>query len=239
MRYLVRFKYDGNNFHGFQRQNDVKNVQGTLESVLSKYYGEDIVIKGSGRTDAGVHALDQCAHFDTSKKIDKKDKFNLNKLLNNEIVIKKMNLVSDSFHARHDVKKKTYIYKIYNGSPSKEYDGYYYQVKSKLDYKGMKKACKVFIGTHDFRNFVSGPRDDYTTTIFSIKMKKCGNFITITFVGIGFYRYMVRHLVGALISVGKGKSSALVLENMLLNPSLSKNLGVAPAEGLYLKKINF
>ncbi len=239
MRYLIRFKYDGTKFHGFQRQNDVKNVQGMLETVLSKYYGEDIVIKGSGRTDAGVHALDQCAHFDINKTANKKDKNELNKLLNNEIVIKKMNPVSDSFHARHDVKSKTYVYKIYTGSPLKEYDGYYYQLKANLNYKKMKKASKVFVGTHDFRNFVSGPRDDYRTTIFKINMKKRGPFITIRFTGIGFYRYMVRHLVGALISVGKDKSDALVLENMLINPSLNKNLGVAPAEGLYLKKIEF
>ena len=116
MRYLIKFSYDGTKFHGFQRQNDVKNVQGTLERVLSDVIDNEIVIKGSGRTDAGVHANTQCAHFDTDKKITKEDISIINRLLNDEIVIKKWQIVKDDFHARHDVKWKKYVYKVNNGS---------------------------------------------------------------------------------------------------------------------------
>lgn len=238
MRYLIKFSYDGTKFHGFQRQNDVKNVQGTLENVLSKVLGANILIKGSGRTDAGVHAIMQCAHFDYEGKINNSDIDKINILLNNEIIINKISNVKNDFHARHDVKEKVYVYKINNGKYKKEYEGYYYQIKYDLDIKKMKNACKLLIGTHDFHNFVSGYRDDYTSTIYKIKIKKYKDIINFKFVGIGFYRYMVRHLVGALIDVGRGKVDIHVIENML-DKNIDKKLSVVPADGLYLEKIKY
>ena len=239
MRYLIKFSYDGTKFHGFQRQKDAKNVQKTLEDALSKILGKSIEIKGSGRTDAGVHALMQCAHFDYDGKltIDLIDK--INNALKGEIVINKFKKVNIDFHARHDVKKKTYVYKINNGKYKNDYVGYYYQVKYPIDIKKMKKASKLFVGEHDFHNFVSGFRIDYTTYIYEVGIKKKGDIILIKFVGTGFYRYMVRHLVGALLDVGRGKVDATVIENMLSNPNLDKKLSVAPADGLYLTKIVF
>ncbi len=239
MRYLIKFSYDGTKFHGFQRQNDVKNVQGTLERVLSDVIDNEIVIKGSGRTDAGVHANTQCAHFDTDKKITKEDISIINRLLNDEIVIKKWQIVKDDFHARHDVKWKKYVYKVNNGSYDKLKEGYYYQIKYHLNMSEMKRTIKLFKGTHDFRNFVSGPRLDYTTTIYKTNIKKKGDIILFEFVGIGFYRYMVRHLVGALIDVGRGKAKYYDVERMLENPLVAKNLSVVPAEGLYLMDIKY
>lgn len=238
MRYLIKFSYDGTKFHGFQRQNDVKNVQGTLEVVLSKVLDEPITIKGSGRTDAGVHAKMQCAHFDTDKIIGHKDIDKINELLKEEIVINKCMIVNSEFHARYDVKKKTYVYKINTGKYKSKYNGYYYQIKYDFDIKGMKKASKLLVGTHDYHNFVSGYRDDYTSTIYKIKIKKYGDILTFKFVGIGFYRYMVRHLVGALLDVGKGKVDIHVIENML-DKDINKTLSVVPANGLYLEKIEY
>ena len=239
MRYLIKFSYDGTKFHGFQRQNDVKNVQGTLERVLSDVIDNEIVIKGSGRTDAGVHANIQCAHFDTDKKITKEDINIINRLLNDEIVIKKWQIVKDDFHARHDVKWKKYVYKVNNGTYDKLKEGYYYQIKYHLHMSEMKRTIKLFKGTHDFRNFVSGPRLDYTTTIYKTNIKKKGDIILFEFVGIGFYRYMVRHLVGALIDVGRGKAKYYDVERMLENPLVAKNLSVVPAAGLYLMDIKY
>lgn len=239
MRYLIKFSYDGTKFHGFQRQNDVKSVQKTLEDALSNVFGVEIVIKGSGRTDAGVHALDQGAHFDYDEKVSIKEIDRLNEILNNEIIIKKCMKVSNDFHARHSVKKKTYVYKINNGKYRKDYDGYCYQVKYPLDIRKMRKASKLFIGVHDFHNFVSGFRVDYTTCIYKISIKKHGDIIIMKFIGAGFYRYMVRHLVGALLDVGRGKTDINVVENMLLNENLNKKLSIVPAEGLYLEKIKF
>lgn len=239
MRYLIRFSYDGTKFHGFQRQNDVKNVQGTLERVLSDVFESDIVIKGSGRTDAGVHANGQCAHFDIDKKITKEDINIINRILNDEIVIKSYKLVRNDFHARHDVKRKKYIYKLNIGDFDKTKEGYCYQKRLKLDFSLMKRAMKLFVGTHDFRNFVSGPRLDYTTTIYKTKIKRKGDMVLFEFVGIGFYRYMVRHLVGAVIDVGRGKAKVSDIERMIENPLVEKNLSVVPAEGLYLVEVKY
>lgn len=237
MRYLIKFSYDGTKFHGFQRQKDVKNVQGTLEKTISKVLDEEILIKGSGRTDAGVHAKCQAAHFDTTKKVTKKEVLEINKILNDEIKIKSIKEVDGNFHARHSVKKKCYIYKINNGSYKKEYMGYYYQLRYPLDIKKMKEVSKLFLGTHDFQNFVSGDRTSYLSTIYKIKIKKRNDVIEITFWGVGFFRYMVRHLVGAIVDVGRGKVDEKVILHMLENPGKCKKLSVVPASGLYLEKI--
>ena len=180
----------------------------------------------------------QCAHFDYEGKINNSDIDKINILLNNEIVINKICNVKNDFHARHDVKEKVYVYKINNGKYKKEYEGYYYQIKYDLDIKKMKKASKLLVGTHDFHNFVSGYRNDYTSTIYKIKIKKYKDIINFKFVGIGFYRYMVRHLVGALVDVGRGKVDIHVIENML-DKNIDKKLSVVPADGLYLEKIKY
>ena len=239
MRYLIKFSYDGTKFHGFQRQKDVKNVQGTLEHVLSDVLESDIVIKGAGRTDAGVHAITQCAHFDVDRKIKKEDINIINRLLNGEIKIKKWQVVNSNFHARHDVKRKKYVYKLNIGEFDKDKEGYYYQIKYKLDFSLMKRVMKLYVGTHDFRNFVSGPKIDYTTTIYKTRIKRNGNIILFEFVGIGFYRYMVRHLVGAILDVGRGKAKVVDVERMLENPLIIKSLSVVPADGLYLVDIKY
>lgn len=239
MRYLIRFSYDGTKFHGFQRQKNVKNVQGTLEKVLSSYFNLPIIIKGSGRTDAGVHAYNQCAHFDIDRKILRKDIKNINDLLNKEIIIKSCKLVSNSFHARYSVKEKTYIYKMNIGKYNEKLEGYYCQSKADYDIKLMKNVAKLFVGTHDFHNFVSGERDDYVSTIFKIKIKRYKDILTFTFKGVGFYRYMVRHLVGALLSVGKHKSTLEDIKNMLAKPDIKQELPVVPAEGLYLAQVKY
>lgn len=239
MRYLIKFSYDGTKFHGFQRQNDVKNVQGTLEHVLSDVLESDIVIKGAGRTDAGVHAITQCAHFDVDRKIKKEDINIINRLLNGEIKIKKWQVVNSNFHARHDVKRKKYVYKLNIGEFDKDKEGYYYQIKYKLDFSLMKRVMKLYVGTHDFRNFVSGQRIDYTTTIYKTRIKRNGNIILFEFVGIGFYRYMVRHLVGAILDVGRGKAKVVDVERLLENPLIIKSLSVVPADGLYLVDIKY
>lgn len=239
MRYLITFSYDGTKFHGFQRQKNMKNVQGMLENILSGYFGEEIVIKGAGRTDAGVHAYNQCAHFDVSRKIRIKDVLRLNKLLNKEIVIKDCKRVNDDFHARYNVKEKTYKYRINYGEYDSKKEGYYYQLKKDLNIKDMKEAAKIFVGAHDYKNFVSGDREDYTSIIYSIKVKNTRKIITIIFKGVGFYRYMVRHIVGAIMDVGKGSLTINDIKNMLDNPNIVKSSSVVPADGLYLVKIKY
>ena len=239
MRYLIRFSYDGTKFHGFQRQNTEKNVQSTLENIFSKELDENIVIKGAGRTDAGVHALDQCAHFDTNKVLTKDIIAKINNILEPDLVIKSFEEVPGDFHARHNVKEKTYVYKIINGPLKDNEVGYYLSVNKSLDINMMKEACKIFDGTHDFRNYVSGLRDDYVSTIHSVKLSTHDNKIEIEFRGIGFYRYMVRHLVGAILDVGKGRVDLDTVKYLLEHPEIDKKLSVAKANGLYLTNISY
>lgn len=236
MRIKLTFSYDGSKFFGFQRQKLKRSVQKEIEDALKCIYKQDTFIKASGRTDAGVHANNQVAHYDTDLKI-KNIVSKLNILLNPDIVIKNAIVVKDDFHARMSVKKKEYIYKINLGSYKSCLNNYYYQPRYKIDINYMKEASKLFIGTHDFRNFTAGERDDYSTTIFSIKFVKYFDKFEIRFVGTGFYRYMVRNLVGALLEVGKCKIYPDVIKRMLENPEKCQSLPTAPPEGLYLNKI--
>ena len=235
MKVMLVISYDGSKFHGFQRQNNVRNVQGYLEDNLSKILNEPVIIKGAGRTDAGVHAMYQTVHFETNKNIKYLKKI-LNKVLV-DVKIKKVKIVNDSFHARHSVKNKTYLYKV-DLSNTKD-TNYYLRVNSKLDIKKMKDASKVFLGTHDFENFVAGFRDDYTSTIISIKIYKIGKTLYLKFKGYGFYRYMVRNLVGALLEVGKHKIEKKEIESMLNDKNNKKRLPTSSPNGLYLYKIYY
>ena len=190
MRLKLTFSYDGSKFSGFQRQNKMRSVQKCIEDALSDIYGSKIEIKGAGRTDAGVHANGQVAHFDAEIFIPKlKEKINL--IVSPDINIRSIKKVKDDFHARLSVKKKEYIYKINLGSYQSSLNPYYYQPNYKIDVSLMKDAAKLLIGTHDFHNFVSGERDDYLSTIYSITITKTFDKVEIRFIGIGFYRYMV------------------------------------------------
>lgn len=233
MKYLMSIKYDGSKFNGFQRQKNVRNVQGEIEKAISNYLNEIIIIKGAGRTDKGVHAYDQKVHFETKRSIKGLKKY-LNKCLI-DIKVKNIKSVSDDFHARFSVKNKTYIYII---SFNKKDDKRYYLYQKSLNINNMKKCAKLFEGTHDFQNFVSGHRDNYTSTIKSIKFYKTFKRLYIVFNGRGFYRYMVRNMVGALIQVGKNKVSINEIDNMI-NCKTEKMPNTAPANGLYLVKIRY
>lgn len=236
MRIKLTFSYDGSKFSGFQRLKNARSVQKTIEDALSKIYGEKIEIKGAGRTDAGVHAYGQVAHYDTTKKVKNLEK-RINEIVNPDIVIKHSEIVSDDFHARMSAIKKEYVYKINLGPFQHALTNYYYQPNFQLDIKLMKNASRYFIGTHDFKNFVSGKRDDYKATIYKITFKQAFGKLEVHFIGSGFYRYMVRNIMGALIEVGKCKVPLYEVENMILKPEKEKTLPTADAEGLYLRQV--
>ena len=235
MKVMLVLSYDGSKFHGFQRQKNERNVQGYLENILSKELNEQIEIKGSGRTDKGVHAYYQVVHFETKKSIK-----GIKKVLNNklkDIKVKKIKKVDDDFHARHSVKNKTYLYKV--DLSGKKDNNYYLIYLKSLDINKMKDASKYFIGTHDFHNFVAAKRENYNSTILNIKIYKRFNTVYLKFKGIGFYRYMVRNLVGALLEVGKNKVDMYVIKKMIENPTIEKRLPTSSPNGLYLYKINY
>ena len=235
MKYMMVLSYDGSKFYGFQRQKNVRNVQGEIEKYLKLVLNEEILVKGAGRTDRGVHAKYQVLHFETDKNI-KKLKRKLNKLLS-DIKVKQIKKVDNNFHARHSVKMKTYIYKI--DLKYKKDENYYLKVKYDLNINKIKEASKNFLGTHNFKNFVSGKRDDYTSTIIDIKIYKFKGVLYLKFKCVGFFRYMVRNLVGALIEIGKGKVDKKIIVDMLDKYDIEKKLPTASPNGLYLYRIKY
>lgn len=239
MKYLITISYDGSKFLGFQRLNKGLSVQKSIEDALTKINKKPVTIKGAGRTDRGVHANGQKASFDLDIKISPERLKNaINSLLNEYIYVKDCKIVDDDFHARFDVKKKKYTYKINLGEYNPIIADYVFCCLYKLDVNKMKKCSKLFIGVHDFRNFVSGERDDYTAIIYDIRFKKKKDILEITFSGKSFYRYMVRNLVGAMVEVGRGKVPLSKVKEMLEGKE-NMALFTAPACGLYLEDIEY
>lgn len=243
MKYLAVVSYRGTNYCGWQKQTISKlpSVQEKIEVVLSRILNENIKIFGSGRTDAGVHALGQTFHFETTKEIDSyKFIHGFNELIPNDIVLISVEKVSDDFHARFNAVSKTYLYKIEN---KKLFDPFNenlaYQLKQKLDVEAMKNAAKVFEGEHNFQNFTSKEEDDnnFVRVVHKITISEDKDFINIELNGNGFMRYMVRMIVGNLVQVGLGKMTASEIKKNLTEKVRKPSSYKAPAEGLYLKEV--
>lgn len=239
MKYLIKVSYDGSKFYGFQRLNNEISVQKVLEDALSKINKEKVEIKGAGRTDRGVHALDQGVSFSLDVDITS---FGLKKALNSligpYIFVKSVQEVDDSFHARFNVIQKVYRYKINLGEYNPLIADYVYQPTYKVDLKKMKEVANLFLGIHNFKNFVSGERENYECIIYDIKFVETESLLEIIFVGKSFYRYMVRNLVGAMLEVGRNKVALSTIKEMLeLKNDL--NLVTAPAQGLYLEEVKY
>lgn len=237
MRYLMKISYDGSKFYGFQRLNDLRTVQKELEQALTMINKKDVFIKGAGRTDRGVHALGQGVSFDLDIKISADGlKKAVNALVKPDIYCRECMIVDDDFHARFSVKKKRYRYKINLGEFNPLKDDYFYQPIFALDIEKMQEVAKLFLGIHDFKNFVSGERENTQCIIYSIDFEKHNDDLEIIFEGKSFYRYMVRNLVGAMIEVGRGKVKIDVVKD-ILDLKQDKTLFTAPACGLYLEKV--
>lgn len=244
MRFFITFAYDGSKYNGYQKQPGQKTIQGELENALKTINnGNEVSISASGRTDAGVHALNQRAHFDLSIDIEpSKLKKALNSLIPNDIYVKKVEKVDPSFHARFNVRAKEYIYKINMGEFDPLEKDYVYQYNKKLDVVEMERAMKYLEGTHDFKSFTKTDeeKEDYVRTISHtnlIRDVKNVNKITLCFVGTGFLRYMVRNLVGTLIEIGEGKRKSEDIIT-IINAKDRRHAGkTANPEGLYLKDV--
>lgn len=243
MRYFMTFSYDGSKFNGYQKQPRVKTVQGEIEKALQKISGNKIGIYASGRTDAGVHALNQKAHFDLEMNITAvKLKKALNSILPDSIYIKDIEEVSDLFHARFNVRAKEYIYKINMGEYNPIEKDYVFQYNKRLDVVAIERALKYIEGTHDFKSFTkaSDVKEDYVRTIIQanlIRDLKNVNKLTISFLGTGFMRYMIRNIVGTLLEIGEGKLKSEDIIAILEQKDRRKAGITAKPEGLYLKNV--
>ena len=244
MKYLMTFSYDGTNFAGYQKQPKERTVQKVIEDVLKEINGgKSVSICASGRTDAGVHALNQKAHFEIATKItaDKLRK-GLNSLLPLDIYVKKIEEVADDFHARFSAIGKEYIYKINMGEYNPLERNYVFQYCHKLDLVAMERGLKYLEGEHNFKSFTKTTEEitDYVRKISQtalIRDSKDLNMITISFVGTGFLRYMVRNMVGLLIEIGEGKKQPEAIIDILKKENRTMAGKTAPACGLYLKNV--
>lgn len=243
MRYLIHFSYDGTNFNGFQKQPGCRCVESELEKALYDINDhKKTKVVGSGRTDRGVHACDQTAHFDIDIDITLyKLKCALNSLLPEDIHVFSVERVSDDFHARFGAKKKTYKYIINCGEYNPIERNYVYQYGKKLDIDKMKKEIKSFIGVHNFKPFVSEEaiKENYEREIYDAHIEEDGDKVIFYFTGNGFMKYQVRNMVGILFKVGKGKLDNGIVDAIFKDNSLSKNITTIKREGLYLDKIEY
>lgn len=240
MRYLISFSYDGTDFNGYQSQPHKRTVENCLEEALSKINNKKTKVYASGRTDRGVHAINQTAHFNIEVDINEKKLVKaLNTYLPNDIYVKTARAVDDNFNARFDVKKKTYEYVINMGEYNPLERNYVYQYNRKLGIDKINIAIKYLIGEHDFKAFVSGEdkRDSYVREIYEAYIKKDNDKLIFTFVGNGFMKYQVRYMVGTLIRVGNGKIEPEMIDNILKDEKYVKYVTITKPEGLYLKEV--
>lgn len=250
---LLTIEYDGTGFKGWQRQPEVRTVQGELERVLSYACKEEITINGTSRTDAGVHALGQRATFNMTSGLPVEK---LPRVVNNllcggmhslqpvgDVRIVEAREVPADFHARFDSKGKKYRYMVRN---TPELDifrrNYCYQVAQPLDVAAMEQAAEYIVGTHDFKCFqAAGGEEKETTvrTIHSLEVKRDGENVIIEVAGDGFLYNMVRIITGTLVEVGLGKKKPESLAAIIESKDRRNAGHTAPAEGLYLVEVYY
>ena len=240
---MLTVAYDGTNYHGYQIQKNGITIEEVLTGALCDLTGENIVITGGSRTDAGVHALSNMVVFDTEARMPgEKYSYALNQRLPLDIRILKSEEVSLDFHPRHCNSKKTYEYRILNAeflNPVKRL--YYHHVYVPLSIEKMQEASKFLVGEHDFTSFCSAGAqvESKVRTIYDISISKKDDDITISVTGNGFLYNMVRIIAGTLIEVGRGSITPEEITSIIEAKDREAAGPTAPACGLCLMKYEF
>lgn len=228
---------------GWQRQPNKLNIQGEIERAIYNITKEEVDLIGSGRTDAGVHALGQVANFKTNSQISiEKLPLAINSQLKNSIVIKEAEEVNERFHSRYNAKHKTYRYIINNSKCGTAiYRNLEYSYPFKLDAEKMKQASKYFEGEHDFKAFKSSGTSSKNSvrTIYKAIVKQEGEKIIIELTGNGFLYNMVRIISGTLLDVGLGKIQPEEIPEMIESKDRQRAGKTLPAHGLYLVEVKY
>jgi len=238
-------EYDGTAYQGWQRQNDGTTVQGTIEAALETMIGHPVTVIGSGRTDAGVHALNQVANFSANTRLTPEVfKRGLNSLLPPDIVIKDCSSVDEAFHARYRARSKVYNYRILNRStPAALFRHYAWHISKPLNLNAMRTAMRCLKGQHDFSAFeaTGSSRSDAVRTVMDVQLtaKDTDGYVVFSIEANGFLRHMVRNVVGTLVDVGMGKNFPGAFEDILMSKDRRQAGITAPAYGLLLKKVTY
>ena len=242
-RYQILIEYDGTSYVGWQIQRKGKSIQKTVQSVLTKLLKQNIILFSAGRTDSGVHAREQSAHFDIKNKIQNIDKIikSLNFFLKNKnISIINIKNKTNNFHARYSAKQRIYIYVILNRlSPSALNKHREWHIRKKLDINLIRRGAKKLIGTHDFSTFRASNCSSISPirTINDIIVRKSNNRIKLKFKSKSFLKNQVRSMVGCLKYLGEKKWDLKKFENVIIKKDRKKVAPPAPACGLYLEKV--
>lgn len=243
-RYKAIIAYDGTHFNGFQKQPNGRTVQEEMEKTLKKMAnGKEITVFGSGRTDAGVHAMGQVIHFDYPEERPlERMRFALDTQSPEDIAVKAVEIVSDDFHARYLVKEKTYQFRVDIGKPRSPFRRHYASYfPYPLDLSKIQRALPDLIGTHDFTSFcASGSSiEDKVRTIYEAKMEvnEARDELLFTFRGNGFLYKMIRILVGTLLKIGNGRLSEDSIPEIIAKKDRNAAGPTAHPEGLYLYEV--
>lgn len=238
----IKVTYEGTRYQGWQKQESSDNtIQGKLERLLSRMCEEEITVQGSGRTDAGVHALGQIVNFHTSATMSLQDMLQyMNQYLPEDIAVVEIDEVSERFHSRLNAKGKRYSYRVWNSNiPNVFWRRFTHTVEENLDLEEMKVAASYLLGEHDFKSFTSTKKGKKSTVrrIDSIEIVKDGDMITFTFTGNGFLYHMIRILVGTLLEVGRGVRSAESIPAVLESKNRENAGELVPGKGLVLEDV--
>lgn len=239
-RIKITIEYDGSQYSGWQKQPEQKTIQGEIEDAILKTIGQQVEVFGSGRTDAGVHAYNQTAHFDLNVPVPiSKLKDILNGALPLDISIKEAVEVDSDFHARFSIKKKCYLYKIYNGQDKCAFLARRMaHIKKYLDIELMQEAGNLLVGKHDFHGFCSANTcaTDFVREIFDIDVRREDDYVLISVCGSGFLYNMVRIITGTLVDYALGKITLNDIKSALETGDRTNAGQTMPACGLYLKE---
>ncbi len=245
-RVRLSLSYDGTNYHGWQVQPGLPTIQGVLESVLTRIEGSPVHVHGSGRTDAGVHALAQVAAFDLANPIPCENlRKAMNRLLPRDIRVLSAGEAAADFHPRYQATAKTYEYRILRSEICLPFDRFYvYHHPYRLNEACMIELAGVFEGEHDFSAFAaSDERDELglskVRTIFHSSLERSGDRLIYRVRGSGFLKHMVRNMVGVLLEAGKGNLSRADLEARLAPGSKIPAGPTSPARGLFLVDVEY
>ena len=242
--YRLTLSYDGSRYNGWQKQGNTKNtIQEKLETLLSRLTGEEVEVNGSGRTDAGVHAMGQVASFRTAAEQDCETLLrDMRRYLPEDIGAVALEPAEPRFHARLNATGKTYVYRVWTEECPNVFERkFLYTVTEPLDLAAMRAAAEHLTGTHDFMSFCANKRMKKSTvrTITALRIDKIGGELRFSVSGDGFLYNMVRILVGTLLEVGMGKRSPDSIPALLDAKDRSQAGYLVPPHGLRLEAVYY